>query len=1205
MLLKKIEIFGFKSFADKTEIHFEKGITCVVGPNGCGKSNISDAIRWVLGERSAKLLRGSRMEDVVFNGTQFRKPLGMAEVSLTIDNSDKRLPIGFDEVVLTRRLYRSGESEYLINKTLCRYKDIQDLILDTGVGSTSYSMIEQGRIDYILSAQEDERRFLIEEAAGISKYKVKKEEALRKMERTEANLLRLNDIVSEVEKNIRYAERQAKRAEKYKEKLEELKRREIQMALIEIGVLQSEREQLNQELEGLSTRSRVLEAKIQDGESAFRRVDAELLRVEDEHGAFEEQRYEAKLRMSQLEERMRLNGEKACELERSTEVLKRECEMSEARLRGLQEEHGEKEREWTQLKEELEGMRATFEQLTAEYHLAREETARQEFEVKEYQSRAFEAAREMADARNQLHELDLSLQKEGFARVRSQETAARLDREKEECLKRVHELEGDPASLAAPSVKHSRLDEKKRLWEALESESRKLEALLAGKRSEVKEIQSQLELLEELEREGVFDDSAATRIVEESRKEGSVLAGMVKTLWEVIEVQAGYEGAIRAALADWAHALIVRDHEQAIKIIQYARESKLKELSLIIQAESLSGELDHRPPMIKGVRGYARDFTKVHSGYEALVEDQLRNVLVVDTLTHDRFMEWSSLANGFKIVSRDGFVLGPGLKVQYLGDLAHGNGQMPKKDRKALPERILALTSEIYSHEQEQDMLAAQRGSCGQEIDLLEKEVLMAEVDHQSTLKLQESLRDQVRRFDQELALSRVELKQALAENVGFLREKEKLESRLKRCAQDERDLQNILAQASARLNELVNRRDELFRRLSEEEKKLERLRDRDKYLADALVLLARSCEFERESDGRRRETLVANARTIHTLTEENTVHERQAGEFRERIGRLEEEARKRTAARADAVRVRGEILKSLEEKKSVLDGMREREKQIELKGMDLTYRLGGIESRIKQTYQVDVGVLDKKAFVLENVVLPVLEQEIQELKEKLESLGTVNLLAIEEHESLKQRYDFLQNQKSDLEKGREDLLEAIRKINRTTKKLFEDTFREVQTAFREYFRIMFGGGDASLVLIDESNPLESGIDIRVQPPGKRNPQLSSLSGGERALVATALLFALFKIKPSPFCVLDEVDAPLDESNIHRFLEVVSGFLGSTQFVVVTHNRKTISAADCLYGVTMEEAGVSKIVSVKLVAEGTSPNRVAGENKAGVDVVLN
>ncbi len=1193
MHLKKVDIFGFKSFADKTEILFEKGITCVVGPNGCGKSNISDAVRWVLGERSAKLLRGSRMEDFIFSGTEFRKPLNMAEVSLTIDNSDKVLLIGFDEVVLTRRLYRSGESEYLINKTPCRYKDIQDLILDTGIGANSYSMIEQGRIDYILNAQEDERRFLIEEAAGISRYKVRKEEALRKLERTESNLLRLNDIVSEVEKNIRYAERQAKRAEKYKEKLEELKRLEIQKAVLELEGMEQDKKFLMNEHQELSKYFQQLQSEIDRAEEAFRELEAKASSIENQYSESERKKYDTKLRLSQAEEKVRANLEKKIDLENANQELAKECVLAECRMEALREEFEQKEKELASFRSEVERARERAEQLTLEFAPASGAVSRKETAVNEQQAKLFELARELADLRNRLIRLEIDLQNEQSKKMRAQQLIERLSSEKEGCLRRIEPLGDDPALLTDLKGKKGELDQKIAQQSVFEAQFRFLEENIVQKRTEMKEIQSQTELLEELEREGVFDDATAAQIVEESKREGSVIHGFVKSFSELVQVEEGYEGAIRAALADWAHALVVNDHEQAMRILDYARGTNAKEFAIMIHDGSRQESQAHRLPEIDGVKGRAKDFLRVHPNYEGLVDEHLHNVLIVGSLTKERLDKWASVANGFKIVSRDGYVLGPGLKIQYLGSSVRANGASRKKDLNLLKKKISVFEAELVAMEEKKRTLALQRSIFKQEIATLEQEMLDRNIQYQSSSRLKESLVSQVQHFEEEITISCAEIDQAELEIRRFEEEKSELDTQVSEWKEMESREQAILKSENEGLNALAKKKEEVHRSLIEEEQKLERSVDHGRYLKESMELFGKNEQAEKTLQEKRRIQIEENRKTLAELVNENAIKTHESENLQKEISAIELEAQRISADRLSFSKTRSALFSTLQEKKSQFDKFKERERDIDLQEMEISYKGKAVEERMKQTYHVDLKQLDKTAFQLQNVDVQLLNQEIELLKGKLEGLGTVNLLAIEEYESLKERYDFLTAQKQDLEKSREDLLEAIRKINRTTKKLFEETFAKVQVAFREYFRILFGGGEAELVMIDEANPLESGIDIMVRPPGKKNQQITLLSGGEKALTATALLFALFKIKPSPFCVLDEVDAPLDESNVHRFLEVVKGFLGATQFIIVTHNRKTIASGDSLYGVTMEEAGISKIVSVKLTQDPSN-----GESKA-------
>ncbi|MBI4550038.1 MAG: chromosome segregation protein SMC [Candidatus Omnitrophica bacterium] len=1204
MHLKKVAIHGFKSFADRTEIVFEKGITCIVGPNGCGKSNISDAVRWVLGERSAKLLRGSKMEDVIFSGTEFRKPIGMAEVSLTIDNTDNALPIAYEEVVLTRRLYRSGESEYLINKTPCRYKDIQDVILDTGIGSNSYSMIEQGRIDYILNAHEEERRFLIEEAAGISKFKIKKEEAIRKLERTEANLLRLNDIVSEVEKNIRYAERQAKRAEKYREKYDQLKALESRKAFMDIEALDRENEALVAARNLLRDEINLLEGGLADEEVRFKEMDSRVFAMEEISSKIEKAKYDLKLRHSQNEERLRVNRDKKQDLERSTQGLQKDLEVGRVRIAAFEEEIARKKAEIEAVVQEIQGLKSRVDHAERFYDEARESFTAKENAVKELQGLVFQAAHSVTELKNQIHAFEIEVHGENARKNRTEELIERLSREREECLRRVAELGGESGPDLSQGERKLEFEARQTSLAGLETQRRELEDEIIRVNTEIKETESQLTLLSELQEQGAFDDAFPQHVLDESRREGSELWGLVKSFWDILEVRPGYECAIRAAMADWACALIVEDHDKALKVLEFARASKTKEIALLIDSPVDAPLDDHATPDLTGIQGRAAEFVSVQPGYAGLVEEHLRHVMVAEPLNEERLSQWAASANGVRIVTQDGYVLGPGKKIRYFGSLPNVRTLDRKKSQSDLRDKLARASQIIALRREERGVLDAQISVAVQEVERLEKAIVEAEIQYQSFSKLKQSLQARAEELSAEILQGMREIDLIKSEIEESALKKQGLTDELARRVEAENNHQARLKAEAEELSALAQQKEQFFKTFTEEEQRLARLLDRERYLADSNEMLHRNVSSENELQDKRSSQIADNVRVSEEIVLENERRAAEIAELSSLIAAEEAKAAQASLEKSELVSRRAELLSRLEGAKKRSDTARESERNCQMREMEIGYKKTAIQERMKQTYQIDLSALDKTGFDLQNNSVSELEQEISELKEKLQSLGTVNLLAIEEFDSLKERFDFLSGQKLDLEKGREDLLEAIRKINRETKKLFEDTFSAVQAAFRDYFRVLFGGGEAELFLIDENNPLESGIDIMVRPPGKKNQSISLLSGGEKALTATALLFALFKIKPSPFCVLDEVDAPLDESNVHRFLEVVRGFLSTSQFIIVTHNRKTIAAGDSLYGVTMEEAGVSKIVSVKLNDSAPAGEPIANKEPE-TNVLLN
>lgn len=1052
MRLKKLELFGFKSFADKTEIIFDQGVTCVVGPNGCGKSNISDSIRWVLGERSAKLLRGSKMEDVIFNGTDFRKPLAMAEVSLTIDNTDRGLPIDYHEVTLTRRLYRSGDSEYLINKTVCRLKDIQDLILDTGIGSSSYSMIEQGRIDYILNADAEERRFLIEEAAGISKYKVKKEEAIRKLERTEENRLRLNDIVHEVHKNIQYAERQAKKAERYREELEKLKRLEITKAFLEVEKITADRTQLQEEKRRRQQELQTLDAEIQETKQNWEIVSGSLKEIMDRYRQAESERYGVQSKMDQSQQQLKFHQEKRVEIANRQGQIEQETSELNDRT--------EKSKQDIQFKQdEIHSLHTNHETAGQEFETARlllrqieEKFSALKAEMDTLKAEAFEAASESSKIRNEYHRLCAFIESARQQKIKQDAGARRLQDEAGGWQNRKSSCENDlqrlKEKIQQTAANKEALDDKLRTSreqiQFLKHEEEQSKHLLHEKETQLQFLQEMENILREKETG--------------PRDEDSLKAEWVKTLREIFTIRPGSEQALDTLMDTMRREIAGIQH-------------KLSEFCHAIE-------------------------------------------------TADRqHLEWTG--------------------------------------------------------QQEEAQI----------------QFMQARAQHDSLESLQQGTQERIISFQKELELVFFEAKELLQQEQEAGEQKSALEQTLARQEEKESQLRVQQETLLSQINRLEQEKSSALEKFAEHKARVANLQEHTKLLEESLKIMREHQErnTQRVQDlghefillGQRQEQLVAEDAQL-----EKDLHHLQ--ELRRKsdvtIELIHQEKIKTDASHASLQTTLQDLTAKQQQLQSSLH-------QFEIKFMDLGYQEKNISDRLLQLYRIPLSDLNAKDFLVDKIEAGQLVQQIDVLKQKVESLGTVNLLAIEEYEELKQRYEFLMAQQKDLDDAKEQLLETIRKINRTTKSLFEETFTNVQKTFQEYYQTLFRGGHAQLVLVDESNPLESGIDIIVRPPGKKTQHISLLSGGEKALTAIALLFALFKIKPSPFCVLDEVDAPLDEANVDRFLTVLHSFLQVSQFIIVTHNRKTIAMGDSLYGVTMQEAGVSKLVSVKVAKDnnGSSP----------------
>ncbi len=1207
MYLKKIELFGFKSFADKTEISFERGVTCVVGPNGCGKSNISDSIRWVLGERSAKLLRGTKMEDVIFAGTDFRKSVNFAEVSLTIDNSDQKLAIQYEEVVITRRLHRSGESEYLINKTPCRLKDIQDLILDTGIGSNSYSMIEQGRIDYILNAEAEERRSLIEEAAGISKYKVKKEEALRKLERTEENLLRLNDIVSEVERNIRYAERQAQRAEKYKDQFEQLKKLEIQKAFFELRCLDEQLNLLEQERNERTLSFNGLEEEVSKQTVSTRGLEDQLRELEQKYMEYENNRSEVKQELLSLENYEKFHREKIEFLKLNGEKALGEIESLNQRREHLDVELKRKAEEGKQLLVIINQLQSEKKQRESLLTGLPEEKHTEGDELTEQQTRLFDLARQISDLKNTLNKNQVELLTLERTQATLRETKAKLTQAQNSLVNRQSTIAAERSSY------EKKLVEARNASAEFSQRKQSVEISLEATRTEIENVraqktklENQLHLLEELDHANGPDPK---KIVAEHGSHPS-LQGMTKALLDLVEIEPGYELATEAALAESLRAVVAENTETAVHLLNQLKKAGSHRATIFIKDRailngSLAKDLEAEAhPLIKK---RLWDVIHVQKGYDGVFGNLLGKIYIIDEITSESVSQLAHLAQRIKLVSKSGAIFGPEFQIT----LRNG-GYTPERSAFARKKEIERLKNEIIKSASKEGSLAGTLAEKEQKdigFESEEKRLNQHLLERQTTLErlngTTSGLLEHLKRVQEELVLTEEEEREGRAETGRLQIEEQEWTYKLNALEAQQAQTENRLDVLQKKMHSATSEKEIIERELEQLVSKLDVQAEKKKDVEQAVSFLE-----GQTNDILSRMTLLASEREEAFLKIKRLGEEREA--FGNKKGQVAEALIQRTVAveqvkqkRNELILERNQAIEKTQEVVKALEQVKQKFNEYNLKQMELNHQKNSIRQELASRYKVNLSELNSSDYVLAQERLEEVRLEIERLREKLDSIGTVNLLAIEEYQELKSRYDFLLNQKQDLTEARDSLMEAIRKINRTTKKLFEDTLIHVREAFREYFRILFKGGQADLILLDEVNPIESGLDIVARPPGKKLQHISLLSGGEKALTAIALLLALFSVKPSPFCVLDEVDAPLDEPNNERFLNALKPFLNSTQFIIVTHSRKTIAMGDALYGVTMQEPGISKIVSVRLSSEHSGIEHTDQKLASELNQVLN
>lgn len=1171
MKIKRVEIHGFKSFVDRVALDFEEGITAILGPNGCGKSNIVDAIRWAMGEQNAKNLRGRSMEDVIFGGSQTRKPLGMAEVTMVFSNEAGLAPAVFrdySEIMVTRRLYRNGDSEYLLNKSPCRLLDITELFMDTGIGARAYSIIEQGKIGMILNAKPEDRRFLIEEAAGVTKYKSRKKTALRKIEATRQNLLRLGDIVGEVRRQTGSLKRQAQKAERFKSLRSELKGIEVRFARRRFALLQEQLAAQVRDEEAQRLLSVGLAARVEQGE--LRLEELRLLQsvVDKEVSRGQEQLFHLAAEIQKAESRSGFAGKELDAVVRRQEQLSVETDDIARRLLDVAADE-------QRLTENRSTLGADLEQ--ERHRLAEGEAALEELTLREQ-----DLGVDLEASRQTLYRLLTELSQLGARYEESSRRRRQLEerrvRNRSEAV-RVREQDGEAQELADAlqealqllrSSRRQLADDQEVLRETLVQLRRRndeTERQLLQLREELNRNRSRLESLRQLERDFEGYGSGVKTLLADAR----FRERFGRSVADLFEVTPRFEVALESVLGDRLQALPTERRDDVLAALEFLR-GRDGRCTFVLPG--------FQPPCVAKVPGSTPllDLVQSRPGCEAMVAALLQGSFLVDSF--DPF--WAlPLDAGVVLVTPEGDLLNG--RGEYTGGGRQGLGQgllHKKREMKELTvavERLLAEVADL-------DRLRLQLRD-----DQREAEEELREVDtalHRQALKVMDSEKDFARLQENQARMQdRLEVLSFEAEQMheeGELLDRQLDEDGAGRRSREAQKLQQEEA-VTQRQEELQLLRRDLGivrERVTVLKVSVASMRERED---GSRAELARLDRRRQELQGRR--SLIAG-RQQEAVTEQERLHaekERLRVELEVLFRRHEEEkvkletVRERLEVGQQGVDAQEQALKAL---RIQLSAVREELGVRQLQLRELSLELDHLQATIVERYRVDLATVEDLAATDFDPVAA--ESRLRELQQAIEAIGEVNLTAIDEYRELEERGAFLHAQQEDLRQSLDGLQAAISKINRTTRKRFRETFDLVNTKFQEIFPRLFQGGQGELKLTDEADLLETGIEIVVQPPGKKLQNVTLLSGGEKALTAVALIFSIFLIKPSPFCMLDEVDAPLDDANIGRFNEMVREMAAFSQFIIITHSKRTMEVADTLYGVTMEDPGVSKLVSVRL-----------------------
>jgi chromosome segregation protein len=1174
MYLSKLEIIGFKSFAQKVNLAFDSGISAIVGPNGCGKTNIVDAIRWVLGEQRYSALRSDKMEDVIFNGTKARKALGMAEASLVIENTKGILPSEYTQVTIGRRVYRSGESEYLLNKIPCRLKDILDLFMDTGMGADAYSVIELKMIEVILSDKTDERRRLFEEAAGVTKYKHRRKAAYRKLESVQADLIRVNDIVAEVQKAVNSLERQARRAEQYNEVRTRLR-------TLEIDLMEREYAQLISRIEPLA-------AKVEALNRDKSRIDVDLSRGEQELDKLRTRLLDCEKRVAEAQRDVSLHREKINRVEQGTMVAAERVRAYRENLQRFEQEQVDlgQQREQVELSQTSLGQHIA-ELETQEARTAEELKHKQE-ELAVFEERLDQKQKELQSLNEQtialVHEIAERQTEHDRKRGQIENLAGRSAHASEEIEAYTDEIAHLDESIAALTAEDRQLrrsfTEAEMRYYAAETKKKELMAEVEGlqrkeieARAELERQRSRIDFLKGLieSREGLSEGARYLSTTDRWKPSRNV------TVADAISAEERYRTAIEAALGDSMGLVVVDTAADAEAGVQLLKEDQRGKATFVC--------LDRMPeitsrvslPSLPGVLGWAADLAGFDPVFEPLFRFVLNRVMVVDSL--ETAHKVVAAVSGVRCVTLDGEII-TGVGITRGGSRRIDEGGMIGKH-----EQIEELQRGCAATEEQLGALAASRADTLREHDAIDLKQLTDAVKNIEKEMTGVEMRIAQVEFEKKrasdlIARNSEEVEELTAESAGLQEElaldgpelealrtrQSDVERRTGAASSERQSLEeewNVLSRGVADLGiavvqirgELQNTRNDLERSehtiqdiLDTVEKRKSDVRETEEAIASTELFID---ENSRVMEGLQQELAVVETRRMQ--------EEEASSGVREAIHTIELSIKDQRRTHDDSMRVSHEH---------------------ELQLQDLRAKAEHIQARAQEEFEFTVALKTYPAD--EFVDFAALREEIPALREKIKALGNINFAAFEEYQAEKQRFEFLSTQRKDLLEAEKTLLETIEQINATAQAKFLETFAQIRTNFIETFKSLFDPGDECDLKLEENvDPLEAGIEIVAKPRGKRPTSIDLLSGGEKTLTAIALLFAIYLVKPSPFCILDEVDAPLDDANVDRFTRILRKFSDNTQFIVVTHNKRTMEAASALYGVTMEEEGISKIVTVR------------------------
>ena len=1180
MYLKRLELQGFKSFADKTVLEFKEGITSVIGPNGSGKSNISDSIRWVLGEQSMKSLRGAKSEDIIFNGTQNRKSLGFAEASIVIDNSDGALPIEYNEVTVTRKIYRSGESGYYINKVPCRLKDITELFMDTGIGKDGYSIIGQGKIDEILSNKSEDRRHIFEEAAGIVKYRVRKGESEKKLEQTKLNLLRINDILSEIEGNLDPLKVQSEKARQFLDLREELKNIEVGLFLYNIDNYKEKLEQIVKDEDIIASQRDDETGKLESKQKIKEDLKNEIDRITAEIENVQNLSFESTNKIEKLNSEIGIANERISNNKANDERLKNEIEEVKTRITELEEEKNQKLEKKNNIFSNKEKFENELKEKEAELAKLTEKLSSKELEIEEQKQKVEKNIDDKYEIGNEISTLEANFEnyekREKTLKTEIAEAISELDgsrSDKQEISKGYFDIEGQKNKVVAEIEKFAKeKEEATNKIKEYEDEINKISYDIRMKDSRYK-------FLIETEKEKEGYTKSVKSLLLDCDKNSALKSGVEGVLANLISVDNKYQTAIEMALGGVLQNIVTDNEHTAKKLVEHLRQNNLGRASFLPISSVKGNKLDKFKRNFDGYIGIASELVKCDRKYEQIVSNLLGRTVVVD-----------NMETGIQIAKANNYSF---RIVTLKGDIINNSGAITGGSVATKTVNILGRSNEIESLEKEIKSLKAKLDAViinkekfeksisgviekSEELDNKLNEInIVYATEKQKILSIEDAI-DKVATRLEKLKQENENIKQQKAE---LLKEKEAKYAEIEKIEKENSELNSIIEQFA-----ILNKDNQKY--IDDLNFDITNLRISVSSFDESGTSIDEMVE-RIELDISNNNTSIENKeKQIADIAKENTELENSIANFNNEIETIKSEVANSTgkveelkASRIDNNKKLEKTEQEITDQFTVIEDLKEQLVKIDVKKTKFEQDLKQVVDSLWEEYEMTPNNC-------ENYEKPsnvqATQKEVNKLRNKIRDLGSINIDSIEEYKKAKERYDFMSEQRLDLENTQTKLRSVITDMTKTMKTQFAEKFAMINKNFNEVFQELFGGGKAELVLEDEENILECGIDIKVQPTGKKLQNMMLLSGGEKAFTAIALLFAILKINPAPFCILDEIEAALDDVNVYRYADYLKKFSDETQFLVITHRKGTMEAADTVYGITMEENGISKLLSIKM-----------------------